>query len=468
MHRRVVAPLVALVLLGALRAASAPPWPDDWDGIGFIESVTRFDLDRFAPHPPGYPVYVALLRVAALFARSPIGAANTVAVLAGLVAAYLLTATAARTFGPARAAWIGVFAAVSPLVWRATTGVGSEAPALAIACVAVFGATCLPRAAPWWIGAAIGFGLGIRLSWAPLFLMLVALAPPGRRAQAILVACGSTLAWALPFVALVGARHLVARARAHATGHFAVWGGSAISEPGPRRALWLARDLFVDGLGAGTDPLGIAIALLIALLGALGLRAWGRRGYPNVGLVLLLLLPYLAWATLGQNLHQQPRHALPLVVVLACALALAATTSRQAQALGVAFAALVALRTADDARARRSIPPPGEQLVALARGMSTTVAVYGGPSARFFELDGPPSSNENARGLTVATLGDVRLAVGHLPSLPSHVLVTSELDGLSLSSYPLVPVATLCRPARIDRRAPCLDVFDWRAPFLLP
>jgi len=27
--------------------------PDDWDGVGFVESVRDFDLARFRPHPPG-------------------------------------------------------------------------------------------------------------------------------------------------------------------------------------------------------------------------------------------------------------------------------------------------------------------------------------------------------------------------------------------------------------------------------
>ncbi len=109
-----------------------------------------------------------------------------------------------------------------------------------------------------------------------------------------------------------------------------------------------------------------------------------------------------------------------------------------------------------------TIPPAGEQLALLASSLAGPVAVFGGPSARFSEL------HPGVHGVTVATLGEVRLTLGRLPSLPRRALVTSEIEGLSSSSYPLVPVATLCRPARIDRRARCIDVFDWRAPFLAP
>lgn len=452
-------PALALVALTSVRALSAPPWPDDWDGIGFVQSVTRFDLDRFSPHTPGYPVYVALLRLAALAPCTPIAAANAVAVVTGVAAIAFLVAAISRAFG-ATAAWTaGAVVASCPLVWRVSSGVGSEAPAFAFAAMALFGATRSARDAPWWIGAAIGLGLGVRLSWAPLFLAFLFLAPSGGRSKAALAALLSTLAWAVPFLAIVGPFHLAALARAHATGHFEVWGGTVIREPGPRRLVWLARDLFVDGIGVDGDPLGVAIGVVAAVLAALGLHAWWKSGTP-LRAAALFPLPYLLWIGVGQNLQQQPRHALPIVVFLALGLALAANVSKLARALSATLLALLAFRTFLDARARLTIAPPGEQLVAFAVSSPVPTAVYGGPSARFFELDGDPM------GRAAATLGDVRLAVGHLRTLPRRVLVTSELEGVATSAYPLSHIATFCRPPRIDRRAPCLDVFDWQAPFL--
>ncbi len=156
------------------------------------------------------------------------------------------------------------------------------------------------RAPPWWIGAAIGLGLGVRLSWAPLFVPLFALAPPGTRVRTLLVAIGATLSWCIPFIAIVGPSHLLALMRTHATGHFMVWGGSAIREPGATlRAAWLARDLFVDGLGVDADILGLGIAALGTGLGWLGFSAWRANGYPHAR--WLAFVPYAAWIGLGQN-----------------------------------------------------------------------------------------------------------------------------------------------------------------------
>ncbi|MGO8994325.1 MAG: hypothetical protein ACLQVI_13445 [Polyangiaceae bacterium] len=457
--------LGALVALIALRAASTPAWPDDWDGVGFVEAVTRFDLDHFIPHPPGYPVYVALLRAARLFTHDPTLAANAVAVSAGVAAIVLLTLATARVLGWGRAAWLGVFVAIVPLVWRTSTAIGSEAPALAFASAAVFGGTRTRRSASWWIGLSVGLGLGARLSWAPLLLPLLALAPRGARFRTLLVASAATLAWCAPFIAVVGAKHLVALARTHAIGHFQVWGGSALSEPGLERFVWLARDVFVDGLGIDRDPVGIAIGATSLVLAGLGWSAWRANDSSRRAAFarpLLVLVPYLAWIALGQNLHHQPRHALPIVVAVAGVLALAASTSSRARAAGALLFVLVAARTVIDAHSRRTIAPPGEQLVALADSLPAGVTVFGGPSVRFFELEPQP----HVAGINVGTLGDVRLALGRLSPLPSRVLVTSEVEGLSLSSYPLVHVATLCRPERIERRAPCIDVLDWKAPFL--
>jgi hypothetical protein len=453
--------LVALVLL---RVASVPPWPDDWDGIGFVESIGRFDLDHFAPHPPGYPVYVVLLRAAGLVIQGPVAAANAVAVVSGLAATALLGFAGLRAFGSGRAAgWLLAFTALTPLAWRACTAIGSEAPALAVAGAGLVSATMAGRARAWGIGAAIGLGLGVRLSWAPLYLAFLFLAAPGERRKAALVAVVAALSWAVPFVALVGPTHLARLAMTHAGGHFERWGGTTLTEPGASRLPYLARDVFVDGLGVDSDPLGIAIGALGLGLLALGGVAWRRRGWPHARLGFLLL-PYLLWIALGQNLRAQPRHALPLVIALAGALAVAATSSRRAGALGGVLLGLIALRTASDAWARRTIPPPGAQLVAFVSALPgpPSVAVFAGPSARFFEL----SRSNVAR--TVGTLGDARLAVGRLPSLPARLIVTSELQGLDPSREPLVSLATLCRPARIDRRAPCLEVYDWRAPFLAP
>lgn len=463
--RGIALSVLLLIGLAILLFASAPPWPDDWDGIGFVLSIERFDLDHFIPHPPGYPVYVVLLRAAALLVRDRVAAGNAVAIASGLAAIGLISLSAKRALGSApRAAWLGAFIALAPLVWRTSSAIGSEAPALALAAAALASATTSPRRAAWGIGAAVGIGLGVRLSWAPLYLALLLLAPRGERLRAALVAFGATLAWALPLAWIVGPSHLARLAVTHADGHFHTWGGTTLREPGPRRLVYLARDVLVDGIGVDRDALGIAIGVGALVLLLIGARAWHARGWPHARL-LLLLLPYLLWIAFGQNLRQQPRHALPIVVALAAALALAAASSRRSAVLGGLLVGLIGLRTASDARARRTVPPAGAQLVDFVNALPNPgrVAVFAGPSARFFDLS-PSSTLAGAQ--TVGTLGDARLALGRSPSLPARLIVTNELERLDSSGERLVPIASFCRPPRIDRRAPCIEAYDWVPPFL--
>lgn len=457
---------LALGVYAVLLALTAPAWPDDWDGIGFVESVRSFDLARFQPHPPGYPVYVALLRVAALVVRDPMRACVVVAIVSGVVTVALVW-SAVRSLSGERAAWAAAaLVGAVPLAWRACSGVGSEAPALACLAACAWGLS--PARRERWagilaVGLGAGLGLGVRLSWAPLFFAALVLVLRGTRGRTLLAFAVACLLWAVPLVAIVGPSRLVALNAAHFAGHAQRWGGTVATEPGAVRLAWLARDVFVDGLGAGADALGIAVAVLLVATAAVGLVVWKRAGWRGWKAALVAVLPYLVWIELGQNLRDQPRHALPVVAILAAALALPAAASRRALAVVGLLGVLVATRSALDAHARRTIPPPGAQLVELARRQPAPdrLGVFGVSSVRFFE-----TTELASHAFPAGSLGDVQVRLTRLDSLPSRVWVTSEVEGRDGSPWPLEHLATLCRPPRIDRRAPCLEVYSWKLPYL--
>jgi hypothetical protein len=449
--------------------ASAPAWPDDWDGVGFVESVRDFDLARFHPHPPGYPVYVALLRGAALLARDPMRACVVVAAFSGMAAIWFVWAAARRVAGLWAACAVTALVGVLPAVWRACSGVGSEAPAFACAAACAWALAARPvEPSKAWrhalaLGLGAGLGLGVRLSWAPLFVAALALAPAGNRLRTWGVALAACAAWGVPFVALVGGPRLVELAGAQLVGHLTRWGGTTMTQPGAVRLGWLARDVFVDGFGVGSDTLGAVIGILVAAGCVVALRAWGTSGWPGGRAALAVVVPYFAWIALGQNLREQPRHALPLVVMLAAALALRSARSPRALGVVCALVLLVSMRTAHDALARRSIPPAAQQLVDLvgATPPGDRPLVFGVSSVRFFE----PSDVAGA-ALPAASLGDAQVQLSRLDRLPMRVWVTSEVESFGDPHWPLERVATLCRPPRLDRRAPCLAVDEWKVPYL--
>lgn len=449
--------------------ASAPAWPDDWDGVGFLESVRDFDLAQFRPHPPGYPVYVALLRVADFVVRDPMRACNVVAACSGAAVIGLVWAATRRLAGVWAACAAAAVVAALPIVWHACSGVGSEAPALVCAAACGWGlaARRTERPAAWTdalvLGLGAGLGLGVRLSWAPLYLAALALAPRGQRARAWGAACAGCAVWGVPLVALVGAGRLVDLAGAQLTGHFVRWGGTMATQPGAVRVAWLVRDVVVDGFGAGTDALGLTIGLLFTVAASSAVVAWGASGWRDWRAALALAVPYLVWIALGQNLRDQPRHALPLVVLVAAALALRSAQSPRLLGALCALTLLMSVRTARDALGRRSTPPGAQQLVELVRTLpaATRPAVFGVASVRFFELGGLAGVAFPARAL-----GDVQVQLARMDTLPVGVWVTSEVEREGDQPWPLERVATLCRPPRLDRRAPCLAVDAWRLPYL--
>ena len=455
-----------LAAYGALLWVAAPPWPDDWDGVGFLEAVNDFDLVRFRPHPPGYPVYVALLRVAAAFVRTPMRACIVVAVASASAAIVVSWDAMRRALGD-RAAWqAATFIAVAPGVWHVCSGIGSESPALACAAACAWGLLGQARAgktAATVLGIGAGIGLGVRLSWSPLYLAALAFASRGSRARAWGAAGLACVFWLVPFVALVGPRALVAAYATHFGGHALRWGGTIVTEPGAIRALWLARDLFVDGLGVDADPLGVAIGTLIAIGLAQAAFVWHSFRWRGWRAVLGIAVPYLLWIGLGQNLRDQPRHAVPIVALFAAALAIACARRRAASLAAWLLVLLVAIRTAADARARRTIAPPGEQLVQLARAQPSPkrLVVFGGASVRFFE-----TADIAASAFIAGSLGEAAMALTRLDELPTRVWVTSEVAGLEDSRSPLESIAMLCRPPRLDRRMPCLRVYEMKLPFL--
>lgn len=440
---------VAGTVVGAVLFAAAPAWPDDWDGLGFLAAVKRFDLDAFAPHPPGYPVYVALLKAAGVVFPQAMDAAKAVLALSGgATVALLAMALGAAVQARIRTRIVLALAILAtPLGFRCATAVGSEAPALAFASLALYGfATRSSRL----IGIGVGLGLGVRLSWAPLLLPMLLLAP--QRGGAVASALASSLVWAVPLAAVVGPAHLASVLWNHASGHATRWGGTALTEPA--RARFLLRDLLVDGFGVDSDGLGVALGIALSAAAGLAMNAWRKARWRGAREALLVAVPYFVWVGIGQNLRQQPRHIVPLVALLAGGLALAGCVDRHARVACLSLLALVVLRTGIDATARCGTPPPGAALVEYVRSLpdARNVLVFGGPSVRFFQ-----PTELAAHAWMVEMMGDVEMTLTRVATVPNRILVTSEIADRDPASVRLV---TLCRPTRIDRKRPCLDVYE--------
>ena len=74
---------LASLAIGVARWLGRARVPDDYDSIGFTRAIERYDLAALRPHFPGYPVYVALAKLAAAAGLAPLTAATLVSAIAG-------------------------------------------------------------------------------------------------------------------------------------------------------------------------------------------------------------------------------------------------------------------------------------------------------------------------------------------------------------------------------------------------
>jgi len=387
-HHVSSAALLAAMLVTTFVAGHAPFIRDTLDGIdsaNFILAVDRYDPGLHQPHPPGYPVHVALggLVNSAIKAVAPAGSLSELAtpaaslrvwsVLSGALAVLSVMWIAIGFGAPVAHAWlVAAVAAACPLFWVTALRPLSDVPGLCLALVsqalalasdnerqawAVSGAR-RSRGRPSYslLAAALlaGIAVGVRVQTALLTLPLLALVTAlrawqgDRRAMAFVpsaVVVG-LLAWALPMMSAVGGVGEYLRLVTTIAADDVAGVDMLATHPSPRLlGLALFRTFIVPW---GSPVLGLAVLGLV-MLGALTLARRNRR---VLAFLMAMGLPYLAFHLLFQE-TASIRYALPVVPV--CCLALAAgLPSRPTPLSTIAIVALLvsastlSLRAASD------------------------------------------------------------------------------------------------------------------------
>jgi hypothetical protein len=329
--RKAIAAL-ALVFLAA-HVSCLPPSLEDIDSINFALGVAHFDVTAHQPHPPGYPVFIALGKASTAALRSAhvkspesaglaIWSAISGAALAfGLFALFnAFGSLGPRLVRPRAAFWATVMVMLSPLFWFTalrplsdTTGLAAAIAAQALIALVIAGQAS-PSALVWG-GLVAGLAVGIRsqtfLLTLPLFS--VALLMPrsglrtGNRVAAILAAAIGVLAWAIPLIVVSGGvseyvKALGSQAGEDFSGVVMLW-----TTRTKAAALDAAMYSFLWPWG---HPIAGVIVMLAAFVGFVrSLWAMPRA----LALVLVAYVPYAVFHLLFQETITV-RYALPLVV----------------------------------------------------------------------------------------------------------------------------------------------------------
>lgn len=343
----------------ALRLPLAASHPQGWDAVDFALALDRYDLETMRPHFPGYPLFVWAGRLARLWVPDPFLALARVSAVSGASAAgvwFLLAdrifraavsavgPTPGKTAAAAPAAFMAaVWVAVSPLAWLSSEQAMSDSLGfLGISLVLLASWNYFRHGGParaLTAGVFLGLVLGVRLSYFPFALTLLALwlcrggrgwrsgsgGEMFREATGALLglAAGAApwLAWQLSYD---GPARLVELGARFTMGHLTDWGGSAAAAQAASNRAWLFFWRNWIGLGLGGPAVGGWVGWLVVLLAAGGLWLGWRRlsaagGAAQSAAPIALFpaawgLPYFVWAFWGQN-PENPRHLLPILPI---------------------------------------------------------------------------------------------------------------------------------------------------------
>ena len=336
------------------------PALEDLDSINFALGLPHYDPALHLPHPPGYPVFMAVGRIAlaiihavapglsylqadtlALAIWSAIGGAIAIVSAGALFREMAIRTDRAGAIG----FWGALLMAMTPLFWMTGLRPMSDMFGLGVALAAQ--ALLLRGARPssvgtdrsadraLMIGAAIaGCAAGIRTQTVPLTLpiflyALVAQRERGRwllRPAAVAIAAG--LAWGIPLLVLTGGVDGYLRALGSQAGEDFAWVDMLWANPSPRAVAIAVYDSFLLPFA---NPIAGAIVLGVAVIGVGRMLLTDRRA------LLLLVLgfgPYALFHLLFQEAANL-RYATPLVPAFAFPAAFAACTA-SGQSAGMA------------------------------------------------------------------------------------------------------------------------------------
>jgi 4-amino-4-deoxy-L-arabinose transferase-like glycosyltransferase len=320
-----------------------PPTLEDIDSINFALGVADFDVARHQPHPPGYPIFIALgkastglLRAAGVRYPEARGLAIW-SVLSGAALMFLLfelfraldgrpSPAASSSLDEAaerRALWATVITVCSPIFWFTAlrplsdmTGLAAAvaAQALIVSAIARRGASRELMLGAFVAGLAIGVRSQTFLLTAPLLGLALVMPQPGLRLKDRVAAGGAAiigaLAWAVPLIVASGgvvsyAGALGSQAGEDFSGVVMLW-----TTRTARVALDAALNSF---LWPWAHLIAGGIVVAIAAAGCVRL-AW--RAPRTLGVLLVAYVPYAIFHLLFQE-TVTVRYALPLVIPIA-------------------------------------------------------------------------------------------------------------------------------------------------------
>lgn len=296
-QRAVLAVTAVIAALSRFAALSKSPW--DWDEVLFCLALNDYDVASHQPHPPGFPLYVALAKLARIFADTDFHALQTINVLAGMLALPVMfwAARAFRMdFHGALAA--GILFTVLPNVWFYGGTAFSDLPAAVLFLAAVAAYIGRGTTARRYYAGAVLLAAGVLVrpqnALVAVFPWTVATVRLAQAKRWRTVVAASLLLIALVAIGYGAAIYATgADAYIHSFRHHSAYVKSADSHGAPGRPpLWDVFRVQLDPYEAGKAAIAMNVLALVAIIG-------GKRR--TVTEILLTFLPSFLFALLTVN-----------------------------------------------------------------------------------------------------------------------------------------------------------------------
>ena len=269
--------LALFVLVTLLLALLGRPFRSqtfyDWDAVQMALGAGHFDVTRHQPHPPGYPLWIALLKLTAFLEPDLNLAQILLAQAFTAVSGVVVFDLGRRLSGPLTGACAALFLLAAPAVLQgALTATTYPVDLFGSALIGWFAVRLYDgeeRLAPWAAASATLCG-GVRLSGVVFLLPLLAVAlfracrgKPRLRLATLLAGLAGAAVWVVPLLEASGGYANYERiSQTQYTGAFA-WSSSLYGAPAASH-LWMATSVGVWYALALAAPAVLTLLLCLA------------------------------------------------------------------------------------------------------------------------------------------------------------------------------------------------------------
>ena len=289
---------------------------EDIDSLRFALSLSdEFNITKFQPHFPGYPVFCFLgyifnkLTGSIAISFSLIGGISTFLIIYFSLQIFKINIKSKESL------FLIFIIFFNPMIWILSNRYMPDLLGLSIVVGAVYYIYYSDYKYSPYIGLALsGLSIGVRLSYFPLLVIpVISTIYKQKKILSLASFTFGILIWMIPFIINQGLENLIIIGLKHTFGHFNDYGGTIITENNLFfRFKFLINTIFSDGLGIfwiHRHWITVTITILMLLL----IRPFNIKIDRKLKIILISITIYTIWIFLFQNIIYKSRHVLPLV-----------------------------------------------------------------------------------------------------------------------------------------------------------